>query len=219
MYVSQLSRAELYRVICGSTTCLGASFPGGLLLRAEFADHGVPGERVRVNARVRPLVLYFGKGLSIRCAWHVSSTEPLGTRGELSLDIVECLAEVSVRGSRGGHRGLSLGLGLLLLSRGRVVLVELRWVESLAVEVSRGRRGGGCLSSEHLGHLVNSDLSVALVVPRSDVAGESLAHLGLTCDQDVVPLGQLRVSDLLVNVSLGAVKLALVAQLVEVQVD
>lgn len=107
---------------------------------------------------------------------------------------------------------------MLLLSRGRVVLVELRWVESLAVEVSRGRRGGGCLSSEHLGHLVNSDLSVALVVPRSDV-DESLAHLGLTCDQDVVPLGQLRVSDLLVNVSLGAVKLALVAQLVEVQVD
>jgi len=69
-----------------------------------------------------------------------------------------------------------------------------------------------------LGNVVNSHLAVSLVVTGSDVNAAHL-HLVFTSDQDVVPLSQLRISDLLVDLTLGSVKDALVAEFVEVQVD
>lgn len=59
---------------------------------------------------------------------------------------------------------------------------------------------------------------MSLVVPRPDVE-KTCFHFLFASHEDIVPLGKLRVTHLLVNVTLGAIQLDFVAQLVQVEVN
>lgn len=157
------------------------------------------------------------KSLSISLTRHVCTTEPLLSSREDLFELIKLGAEVTGSGS------LHLDGGGALL--GPTLDSSLSWhnsvgsrVPSLGIEVVEGRSGFWLLLLEHRSDKVDSNLTVTLVVSGAHI-NESLGHLVLTSDQDVVPLGELCVPNLLVNLALRAVNIALVAQLVEVQVD
>ena len=100
----------------------------------------------------------------------------------------------------------------------RAVLVECCWVEGFFVEVVVVGTRCGTLVSEHLGELIDAHLAEDLHVSRAHVHSAVL-HLVFTRNQDVVPLVDLRISDLLLDVALGAVQFSLEAELVQVEVN
>jgi hypothetical protein len=109
------------------------------------------------------------------------------------------------------HLGLSDILG------GGICKAVGLWLPCFLVEVGLSGGWGRSFFLKHAGHLVNSDLSVTLVVSGAHVNKSSI-HLVLTGNQDVVPLGNLSVPDFLVNLTLRSVELNFVAELMEVQV-
>ena len=58
------------------------SLPGGLLLRGELADDGVPGVGVRVDAWVRPARAYLIDRRGVLTARLAAAEEHLATRGQ-----------------------------------------------------------------------------------------------------------------------------------------
>ena len=94
----------------------------------------------------------------------------------------------------------------------------LDWVKRLGVEVVAGFGRRWALRCHHACDLVDSELTMSLVVPRPDVE-KTCFHFLFASHEDIVPLGKLRVTHLLVNVTLGAIQLDFVAQLVQVEVN
>lgn len=174
---------------------------------------------MRVDQSVGLSIFDLCKGLRIDLAGHVRATEPLLAR-EDSLKLVKLGGEVLRRGSCHLHGGLSLSLLLSATLNGCLFLNDtvVRRVPDLLIEVVIGIGRGWLLLCKHLSDKINSDLSVTLVVPGADI-DEALGHLVLTGDQDVVPLSELCIPDLLVDLSLRAVHLGLIAKLMEVEVD
>lgn len=88
----------------------------------------------------------------------------------------------------------------------------------VAVEVFVRARGLRVLLVEELDQGVNAHLTNALVVSRADV-NHAIFGLLLACHQDVVPLGQLGVPNLLVQLVVRAIHVDLEACSVEVEHD
>ena len=159
--------------------------------------------------RVGPVLFQDLESLSIGDAG-VCTAEPLLTRGKHLFNFGELRTEVyldsdfhllGISDVLGGSIRKAVGLGL----------------PGFLVEVGLSSRRGRFFFLKHAGHLVNSDLSVTLVVSGAHVDKSSF-HLVLTGNQDVVPLRDLSVPDFLVDLTLRSVELNLVAQLMEVQV-
>ena len=75
------------------------------------------------------------------------------------------------------------------------------------------------LVSEHSSDFVDAHLLDQLLVVSIPHRDSTLLHLLLSSHQYVVPLGQLCISHLFVDATLGLIQFALVAQLVKVEVD
>ena len=193
------------------------SSSGRELSRRHLRDHRVPEGSMWVHTRVNLDGRGSSKGLGILGARHVTITEPLtATRRELLLDLSQLVhgagSLLLLRLSGGRGRGLGG------LNRGVYITSEvLDWVERLLVEVVEGRGFRWGLCCEHLGNLVDSNLTVSLIVPGPHIKS-TLGHFDLTSYKDVVPLGDLSVTHLLVDIALGAVKFNLIAQLMQVEV-
>ena len=188
-----------------------------MLLWGEFAHHGPPAECVRVHAGVWTTHLDRRESLSIDSSWEVSTAEPLCALGELLLDLVKLFAEVLGRLLDDGDLlGLLGGSSLVgRLGRGGI-LEEFLGLEHIFVEACGFGGRCGLFSLEHLDDLIDAELAMSLVVSGSHI-DQTFLHLLLTSHQDVVPLGKLRISHLLVDLSLGAVNLNLVAKAVVVK--
>ena len=72
------------------------SLPGSLLFRREFADDGVPGVGIRVDAGVWPARTYLIDRCGVLTAWLAAAEVHLTTRGQRLLDLVQLLAEVPI---------------------------------------------------------------------------------------------------------------------------